>query len=207
VTPRREWPLAAALVLLLANGGAAAGLTPRVLADFDEVGGGRPGGEAFARPPSTATARRIPEGDGHALEVAGRQVPAGLAGVRVTFYDAGVARPTFVDASRYDYLTFRIRATGDPSRLQLKLADAAGAARDEGIDAGEVTRYLPQGLSTVWRQVAIPLGALGVNRRSLAALTLVVVDPAVFTIAIDDVALKRDPEDALPPPRRRRGVP
>lgn len=200
-------PLAAALVLFLVDGVAAAGLAPRVLADFDDAGPGRPGGEALVRPPSTATARRAPEGGGQALEVSGRQVPPGLAGVRVTFYDARAARPTFVDASRYDYLTFRIRAAGDPSRLQVKLVDAAGAATDEGVDAGEITRYLPQGLSKEWQQVAIPLGALGMNRRSLAALTLVVVDPADFTLAIDDVALKREPEDALPPPRRPRGVP
>ena len=205
--PGRSLPLAAALVRLILDSVAAGGLAPRVLADFDEAGPGRPSGDAFARPPSTATARRIAEGGGQALEVSGRQVPPGLAGIRVTFYDARAARPTFVDASRYDYLTFRIRATGDSSRLQVKLADAAGAPTDEGVDAGEVTRYLPQGVSSEWRQVAIPLGALGLKRRSLAALTLVVVDPAAFTLAIDDVALKREPEDPLPPPRRPRGVP
>ena len=45
------------------------------------------------------------------------------------------------------------------------------------------------------------------NRKGLATLILEVVDPANFTLFIDDVALKRDPEDALPPPRRPRGVP
>jgi hypothetical protein len=201
---RRALPRAALLVLLLVDGAATAGLAPRMLADFDEAGPGRPGGEAFVRPPSTAAARRIPEGTGHALEVSGRQVAPGIAGMRVTFYDTRAARPTFVDSSRHDYLTFRIRAAGDPSRVQVMLADGA-RARDEGVDAGEVTRFLPQGLSREWQQVAIPLGALGI--RSLAALTLVVVDPSDFTLAIDDVALKREPEDALPPPRRRRGVP
>lgn len=207
-------PLAVVLVFSLADGVAAEGPAPRVLADFDESG--RPGSDALARPPSTATARRIPDGGGHALEVSGRQVPPGLAGVRVTFYDVKAAHPSsmwgykrtaFVDASRYDYLTFRIRATGGGSRLQVKLADAAWAAKDEAVDAGEITRFLPQGLSAEWQQVAIPLGMLGLNRKALAALTLTVADPADFTFAIDDVALKREPEDALPPPRRRRGVP
>lgn len=200
-------PLAAALVLALAVSVAADGPAPRVLADFDEGGPGRPGGDAIARPPSTVTVRRVADGGGHALEFAGRQVPPGLAGVRVTFGDVQSARTTFVDASRHDYLTFRIRATGGLSRLQVKLADAGGAARDEAVDAGEITRYLPQGLSGEWQQVAIPLGALGVNRNALAALTLLVSDPADFAFAIDDIALKRAPEDSLPPLRRRSGVP
>ena len=89
----------------------------------------------------------------------------------------------------------------------MALADAAGAAREEAVDAGEVTRFLPQGLSAEWQQVAIPLGVLGLNRKALAAFTLLVVDPADFTFAIDDVALKREPEDALPPRGRRPGVP
>lgn len=209
--PRHSLPVAAALVLSLADGVAADGPAPRVLADFEDAGPDREG--ALARPPSTATARRIPDGGGHALEVSGRQVPPGLAGIQVTFKDAhpssmwGYKRTAFVDASRYDYLTFRIRATGGVSRLQVKLADAAWAAKDEAVDAGEITRFLPQGLSAEWQQVAIPLGALGLNRKALAALTLVVANPADFTFAIDDVALKREPEDALPPPRRRRGVP
>jgi hypothetical protein len=207
VTPRRFLPFAAALVLLLVKGAAESAVEPRLLADFDEDGPGRPGGEAFARPPSTATVRRVQEVRGHALEFSGRQVAGGVAGVRVTFYDTTAKRPTFADASRYFYITFQIRATGDASRLQVKLTDAAGAARDEGVDAGEVTRYLPQGVTTAWQQVAIPLGSMGMNRKGLATLILEVVDPANFTLFIDDVALKRDPEDALPPPRRPRGVP
>ena len=204
---RRSLAFRATLALLLVTGAAESAIEPRLLADFDEDGPGQPGGEAFARPPSTATVRRVPEGRGHALELSGRQVSNGLAGVRVTFYDTTKERPAFVDASRYFYITFRIRSTGDATRLQLKLTDGAGAARDEGIDAGEVTRYLPQGLSNSWQQVAIPLGPLGLNRKGLATLILEVVDPSNFTLFIDDVALKREPEDALPPPRRRRGVP
>lgn len=202
--PRRAWPLAAALVLSLADSAASDGPAPRLLADFE---GAPPREEALARPPSTATARRIPDGGGFALEVSGRQVPPGIAGVRVPFHDVKAAPATFVDASRYDYLTFRIRATAGAPRLMVKLADAAGAVGDQAVDAGEVTRFLPQGLSAEWQQVAIPLGMLGLNRKALAALTLMVADPSDFAFAIDDVALKREPEDALPPPRRRRGVP
>ena len=198
--PRREWPLAAALVLSLGGRAASDGPAPRVFADFEGVPQRE---EALARPPSTATARRIPEGDGFAFEVSGRQVPPGIAGVRVPFHDARAPRATFVDASRYDYLTFRIRATGATPRLLVTIADTAGAVGD----AGEVTRFLPQGLSAEWQQVAIPLGMLGLNRKALAALALMAADPSAFAFAIDDVALKRDPEDALPPLRRRSGVP
>lgn len=204
---RRALAPAAALVFLVATGKLAAeGPAPRLLAGFDDTALSTVGGDAVARAPSTATARRVPNGDGHALEVSGRQVPPGLAGVRVTFQDvkSGAA---FVDASRLDYLTFRLRSTGAASRVQVKLTDATSASLDQAADAGEVTRFLPQGLSPEWQQVAIPLGGLGVNRKALAALILLVSDPADFTLAVDDVALKREPEDALPPPRRRRGVP
>lgn len=205
--PRCDWPLAAALVLSLAFGAAADGPAPRVLADFEETPLDRAGGDAVARPPSTVTVRRIPDGAGHALEVSGRQITPGLAGVSVTFYDVKAKRATSVDTSRYDYLTFRIRVTGSGPRLVVKLAGAAGTEKNEAMDAGEITRFLPQGLSGEWQQVAIPLGGLGIDRKALAALILVVPDPAEFTFAIDDVALKREPEDSLPPPRPRRGVP
>ena len=205
--PRRARPLVAALLLSCASFVAADGPAPRVLADFDEAAPGRPGGDAIVRPPSTVTVRPIPDGEGHALEVSGRQVPPGQAGVGVIFYESKAARRAIVDASKYDYLTFRIRVIGGAPRLQVKLPDAAWTPKNEAVDAGEITRYLPQGLSGEWQQVAIPLGALGVNRKALGGLILLVTDPAAFTFAIDDIALKRAPEDALPPLRRRSGVP
>jgi hypothetical protein len=202
---RRSRSLAAAVALALAHAAAADGPAPRVLADFEGTEPDR--GAAIARLPSTADARRVASGQGHALEVSGAQVPPGMTGVRITLGEAKGARPPSADASRHDYLTFRIRATAGRSRLQVKLADAAGAPRDEAVDVGEITRFLPQGLSTEWQQVAIPLGGLAVNRKALAALVVMVTDPGEFSFAIDDVAVKRDPEDALPPPRRPGGVP
>jgi hypothetical protein len=202
---RRASPLLAVVVVFCAHGVAAEGPAPRVLAAFDDAA--LPAGtEAIVRAPSTATARRVPDGAGQALEISGRHVPAGLAGVRVTFQDAK-GRVVPVDASRHDYLTFRIRSTGGASRVQVQIADTASLAGNQPADAGELTRFLPQGLSPEWQQVAIPLGGLPVNRKALAALVLLVSDPADFTLALDDVALKREPEDALPPPRRRSGVP
>lgn len=198
--------LAIPMAVLLPALAGAGGLAPRVLADFEGATAGAAGAEALVRPPSTATARRIPDGGGQAVEVSGRQAPPGLAGVRITFQDAGGGRPAVVDGSRYDYLTFRIRSTGGASRVQVKISDS-GTARNDAVDAGDLTRYLPQGLSGEWQQVAVPLGALGLNRKALAGLTLVVLDPADFTFAVDDLALKREPEDALPPARRRGGVP
>jgi hypothetical protein len=184
---------------------AAGGPPPRLLADFEDPA--LPvGTEALVRAPSTVTARRVPDDQGQAFEVSGRHVRAGLAGLRVTFQDSrGRAVP--VDASRHDYLTFRIRARGGPTRVQVQLVDAASLASGQAADAGELTRFLPQGLSPEWLQVAIPLGGLGVNRKALSALVLLVSDPVDFTLVVDDVALKREPEDALPPPRPRRGVP
>lgn len=203
--PHRSQALVIAIVLSRAEGVAADGPVPRLLAGFDDPAPATLGGDALVRGPSTATVHRVPDGEGHALELSGRQLPPGLAGVRVNFRDVK-ARAAFVDASRHDYLTLRIRSTGGSSRLQVKLADAASGT-DQAVDAGEITRFLPQGLSREWQQVAIPLGGLGVNRKALAALILLVSDPADFTFAVDDVALKREPEDALPPRRRRRGVP
>ena len=202
----RAQPAAAALVFSLAASGAVAEGPARLLADFEAEPSGDPSGQAIVRAPSTAVVRLVTDGEGHALEVSGRQAPSGLAGIRVSFRDArGRAAP--VDSSGHDYLTFRIRSTGGPSRLQVRIADAVAAARREDVDAGELTRFLPQGVSTEWQQVAIPLGGLGVNRKALAALAVLVTDPSDFRLAIDDVALKREPEDALPPPRRRSGVP
>lgn len=184
---------AAALVLSLAGRPAVAHGPARVLVDFDIERPGGPHATAIARAPSTATVRLVANGQGRALEVSGRQAPSGLAGVRVALYDVKRRAP---DSARYDYITFRVRGTGQPSRLQVRLSDvAAAASRDDGVDLGELTRFLPQGLSAEWQPVAIPLGGLGVNRKALAALTILVTDPSDFSFAIDDIALKREPED------------
>ncbi len=202
---RPRLPFALAVLVVLPGTVTAGGLTPRVLADFDAATTGPVGAEALSRPPSTATARLVPENGGQAVEFSGRQTLPGMAGVRITFQDAR-ERPLVVDGARYDYLTFRMRATGGASRIQVRIADSANP-KNEPIDAGDVTRYLPEGLSGDWRQVAVPLGALGLNRKTLAGVTFLVLDPVTFTFAVDDIALKRDPEDSLPTPKRRAGVP
>jgi hypothetical protein len=205
VGPRLPVTVAAFLFALPALAGAGGlRLEPRLLADFDHPVAG-PAVQAFARAPSTAALRHVPDEDGQALELSGRQAQGGLAGLRIRFRDDH-QRPTTIDGSRYDYLTFRMRATGRPSRVQLRIADSADA-KDEAMDAGEITRYLPQGLSGEWQQVSVPLGALGLKLKAFAGLALIVLDPVDFTFFVDDLALKRDPEDSLPPPRRRAGVP
>ena len=204
---RTRLPVTLAASLLALPAFAAAGglrLEPRLLADFDDPNAG-PAVQAFARAPSTATVRHVPDDGGQSLELTGRQAPGGLAGVLIRFRDDR-KRPTTIDGSRHDYLTVRMRATGHPTRVQLRIADSADA-KDEAMDAGEITRYLPQGLSTEWQQVSVPLGALGLKLKSFAGLALIALDPADFTLFVDDLALKRDPEDSLPPPRRRAGVP
>ena len=123
----RAQPAAAALVFSLAASGAVAEGPARLLADFEAEPSGDPSGQAIVRAPSTAVVRLVTDGEGHALEVSGRQAPSGLAGIRVSFRDArGRAAP--VDSSGHDYLTFRIRSTGGPSRLQVRIADAVAAA-------------------------------------------------------------------------------
>ena len=83
----------AALAFLVTEGNVAAdGPAPRLVAGFEDVAPLAIGAEAIVRAPSTATVLRVPDGDGHALEVSGREVPSGVAGVRITFHD-GSSRP------------------------------------------------------------------------------------------------------------------
>ena len=195
---RPSLPLALAIALLpaLAAGGV---IKPKVLANFESTTAGPDGSEALVRAPSTATVRRVAEDGGQVLEVSGRQALQGMSGVRITFLDEhGEKSPA--DASRYFYLTFLMRATAGASRIQLRIADSP--ARTEPMDAGELTRYLPEGLTADWRQVSVPLGAMALNKKGLYSISFLVLDPTDFTFAVDDIALKRDPEDDLPTPKR-----
>src|SRR5688572_25746613 len=151
--------LAAGLAGLLAGVAAADRPRVRVLADFDDPARPRTGGshDALERPPSAVGLRRTPEG---ALEVSGRHAPGGLAGVWLAFYDLRAPRKQFVDASSFDYLTFRIRDDGRSPRLRIKVADAVWAAKEDGLDVGELTRFLPADIAARWQQVAVPLGGL-----------------------------------------------
>jgi hypothetical protein len=195
----RRLAFAVSMVLVPALA-AAGGVKPKVLADFESALAGPDGSEALVRAPSTATARRVAENGGQVLEFSGRQSPPGMAGVRITFLDAH-GQASGVDASKYFYLTFLMRATAGASRIQIRIADSP--ARTEPLDAGELTRYLPEGLSADWRQVSVPLGLFGLNKNGLYSISFLVLDPTPFTLAVDDIALKRDPEDALPTPKRR----
>jgi len=191
--------LAALLASVLATPVAAERPTVRMLADFDDVRG--PGAlgshNAVQRAPSTVALQRVPEAAGQALAVSGTSAPGGMAGVWLAFYDIGATRKQFVDASRLDFLTFRIRGVRPP-RLIVKVADGSWAAKGDGFEIGELTRLLPQDVGAAWQQVTIPLGGLPLDRKALAALMLVVDSPGEFSFVVDDVALKRDPEDALP---------
>jgi hypothetical protein len=195
VAPRLALTLAIALLPALA----AAGIKPKVLANFEGELAGPDGVEALSRAPSTATAHRIPEDGGQVLEFSGKQALQGLSGVRITFLDEK-GQPSGADASRYYYMTFLMRSTGAPSRIQIRIADSPG--RTEPMDAGELTRYLPEGLTGDWRQVMLPLGALGLNKNGLYSISFIVLDPTSFTFAVDDIALKREVDDPLPTPKR-----
>ena len=195
----RRAHFAGVAILALASAVASAGRpAARVLTAFDEAAATGASHNPLQRPPSTVVLERVAEGSGQALAVSGTSAPGGLAGVWVAFYDVRAARKQFVDATGYEFLTFRVRSGARAPRLIVKVADAAWASKEDAFEVGELTRLLPQDIGPRWQQVTIPLGGLPLDRKALAGLTLVVDGPGDFSFAIDDVALKRDPEDSLP---------
>ena len=190
--------------LLWLRGAARSAETPRTLTiwTFDygltnSFGGGYNG---YSRSPSSVRTYLDPNvhhaSTGHALRVMAHRASEGFCGVWFEFYPKSLDPPQVLDASPYNYLTFWVKGEKGGEDFGISLSDTS--TREDAAPKAQLHDYLPNGATTEWQEVAIPLSAFsGLNRRLLTQLTIEISKPGDERIYLDDMALQADP----PPPR------
>jgi hypothetical protein len=174
----------------------------RLLDSFEElqnsVGGYRNG---FACSPSTSVCRRVPHenAQGHCYRIRARRSESGFCGAWIHLHDFRATEPEFVDASDWEYLTFRIRTKSSVSGINVRLADEKWIRKGDAVTIGPISRWAENATSSTWKHVAIPLSvAKDINLERLGAVSLEFSGSGNFTVFVDDLCLKRSPEVDAP---------
>jgi carbohydrate binding protein with CBM30 domain len=190
--------------LLLPHAAARSAEPPRILTiwNFDNgltnsLGGGY---NVYSRSPSSARTYLDPkvhhDSSGHSLRVTSHRAPEGFCGVWFEFFPKSLDPPQALDASYYNYLTFWLK--GEKGGEDFDVSLSGGSAGEDTRPKVPLHNYLPNGATTEWQEVAIPLGAFaGIDRRQLTQLTLDISRPGHERFFLDSVALK---VAALPAP-------
>lgn len=145
--------------------------------------------DTWAREPATATARLTAADDERFLRFDYRRPPDTWAGLRIDFFDGdpGTGTRWFVDATDREAIVFRAR--GGIEDVVVKLADADGRRRGDGVEVGTLAEFMHDADPvTGWSQFRVPLRVRGLDHTRLARLLLQPRNDR-GTLEIDDLFL------------------
>lgn len=175
-----------------------------LLSDFDEGLQNSVGGYSneFFKIPSQALMtfdRQVFRGgSGKSLRFRYQKKGDGYCGVWMHFFDMK-ERPLdrhYLDVRAFSHFSFWVKADRAGLDAAIQLADARWEKIEDSVFYGNISTYLPKGITPQWQQVVIPLNQSfyrNLNFDKLAALVLNVRSPSEGTIYIDDVVLSKSP--------------
>ncbi len=173
-----------------------------VLDNFEDlqnnVGGYRNG---FSKSPSSAICRRVQldRETGHCFRIKAERVAEGFCGAWIHLHNFRDTRPEFLDASKWKYLTFRIRSDSPAVDVNVRLADEEWIRKEDAVTIGPVSKWLEQPIGPQWQEVAIPLTELRkLDLKRLGALSFEFPKPGTFTFWVDDLCLKQSLKSDIP---------
>ncbi len=171
-----------------------------LIADFNREAQNHVGGfhNASERSPSAVSMTRVSEvfrgGDGRSLRITANRKAGGFAAVWISFHDFRQPHKTYLDTGEYSHLSFWVRGKNGGEKFRIKLADDAWDARQDGLDVGPVSLFLPGGITREWQEVLIPFQAFSaLDRKAMSSLTFDFQVPGKTTVFVDDIGFKRDP--------------
>ena len=102
-----------------------------------------------------------------------------------------------IDVSRHNALTFWVKGEKGGERFDIGMAD--NKMQDLEIDSvyvGSVKSFLPQGITTEWQQIKVPLAGLrsDINLTQMGSLVLWFRYEGAGAVQIDDVSFVYDPD-------------
>ena len=167
----------------------------QVLWNFDQsltnaLGGGY---NSYSREPSWARTYLDPaihrSASGHSLRITAHREWQGFCGIWFDFYPAGSQRP--FDARPYPYLSFWIKGAKPGGDFDIKIVDARGEEHQDSLDTRPLHAYLPEGITTEWQKVTVPLADFPrTDPGSLTRFLLVFSVPGDYQFYLDDVSFE-----------------
>jgi len=92
------------------------------------------------------------------------------------------------DISKYSTLTFMIKGAKGGETFELGLNDVISNKREDAVMVGSIYRYLPEGVTTEWQKVTVPLEDFyGSNMSKVFSLVFLFNELGKGTFWIDDV--------------------
>ncbi|MEK6565832.1 MAG: hypothetical protein AABZ41_03895 [Bacteroidota bacterium] len=165
---------------------------------------------SFAREPSSAAASIWDRmGARPALRLEFDKREAGFCGMWVHLFNstAPLESRVYLDASPFDFISFWIRGTSEGEKIRFKLADASWELKEDAVEVGELSRFLPFGsITTDWQRAVIPLANLPdeIRKNELAAISFEVVSSGKGAVEVKTLAFCRDMASLPPlPPLRQ----
>jgi len=178
---------------------------------FDNALGG--GYNHFAATPSSASVHFPPDiyrgEDGRCLKIDYNRNHSGYCGVWTHLFDERVSgtKPKLLDASGFEVLSFWVRGARGGEDFTIQLADETWLKKEDSSPVGKVSDYLPDGITTQWQEVVVPLKDVWVDTAKLGGLTFNFTEPGEGTIYIDDIYFKKDAGQAVPESKKEPFVP
>jgi hypothetical protein len=97
------------------------------------------------------------------------------------------------DISEYRSLSFMVKGKEGQENFEIGLKDVVGHQRQDAVYAGSIYHYLPNGLTTEWQQVVVPLDDFfGIDKSNLFSLTILFEEPQRGTIFIDEIKFSKE---------------
>ena len=161
----------------------------------------------YQREPSSAKFMQVEDvyrgESGKSLRIDIDRQDAGFCGLWMHFFNFRDKPHAYFDTSPYRYLSFWVKGAKGGEPFDVKLADAKWIAKEDSLRINSIDQYLPDGVTTQWQEVLIPLQQIPrLDRRQLGGLTLDFTTPGQYTVYIDDVSFKTDPD--IPTPLTRK---
>ena len=128
----------------------------------------------FTREPSWARTYLAPHSDGsspgYSLRVTVHRELEGFCGVWMDFYPGSAVPRKYLDASSYRFLSFQVKGESGGENFEFQIVDDTRGGEDP-MGRRPLSAYLPQGITTDWQEVRIPLQDFqSVNLRRLVRL-------------------------------------
>ena len=177
-----------------------------VIAEFDYGNQNALGGyyNKFERDTSTAIVsptNSVFHGDtGKSLEIKAKKGPDGFCGAWLHLFDFRADSREYLDASAYNYLSFWVKGKKGGESFAVKIADKRLIEIEDSANVGDITRFLPDGITQEWQEVLVPINRLkNVDRTQLGGITFDFTLPGDYTVYIDNIALKKSRNTVVTP--------
>lgn len=194
-------------ICLLACAATALGEAPAALLidNFDDgvqnaLGGYR---STFAASPSTAKAMRVlnvRRGEyGRGARVEATRAADGFCGYWIHLFDMRAEKPKFFDAGRFGFVSFWVRGERGGEEFVVRLADDHWIEKEDSVAIGNVSGFLPDGITTDWQEVVIPLDRQHrLDWSRLGGITFEFTTPGKHVVFVDDITFKQNPAAEAP---------